>query len=126
MIKPFTTYVATLASLTVGTNLFAGWRPATAPDLCTVILEQVSAQVDPDNKRMREKPVQLLTRGPSYFTARNEAFRVFDLIINITNITITGWLIHSITGGEPQSIGQDKEGRYEFSTNVIVRLKEAA
>jgi hypothetical protein len=128
LLKALTEWLADGAGLALGTGLHAGTRPATAPDLCTVVLERGLERVDPKDERNREKPVQLLTRGPSYFTARDEAQRIADFINTRQNrmgvTVIPGWFIKSIEPGSPQYLGQDDKGRHEFSTNVVVLARK--
>lgn len=128
MLKPLATWLAAQAGLTVGTTLFAGTRPATAPHLCTTLLERGVERVSELSPELREKAVQILTRGPvnDYFAGKDEADRVFDLVINQYGLTaVEGWTIHSVLGDAPQYIGQDDKGRHEFSANVVVRARKA-
>ena len=126
MLKAFATYLSTVAGLTIGTDLFAGSRPANAPDFCTTLLERGPEIPDDYNKRRREKSIQLLTRGGDYFEARDESNRLFELLVGkqTTGVAISGWVIHTITGIAPQFLSEDQRGRFEFSTNLVVRIKE--
>lgn len=95
-----------------------------APDLCTAVLERGGEPVHAENAALREKAIQLFTRGPHYFAARDEAFRIFEKVIDKAGVQITGFWIHSITGGTPQYIGQDDRRRVEFSANLLVRHRK--
>lgn len=118
MIQEFATHLASGTGLTIGEALFAGQIPTGKPDLCTVILERVPAFSEPGFRRHREWHFQLYTRGPSYFTARAEAHRVFDWIVGQAGIVLPNWFIRSVSGSAPGFIGPDPLGRASFSGNL--------
>lgn len=127
MVKEFCAWLAASGSglgLVIGTTLFAGKRPAEAADLCTVVLERVSEIVDPDRKDARQVPLQILTRGRGYFTARDEARAIFDFVVNQYGVTgIEGWFVSNISGVAPAWIGVDEKGRDEFSANITLNCE---
>lgn len=124
MLKVFAARVATQASLTIGTTLFAGWRPDTAPDRCVTLLERVGTLTDLDKPALRQQQIQILTRDTTYFTCHDLAHSVFQAIIGDTGIQLTDFYIHHVSGSAPAFIGQDAKGRFEFSANLVVRYKK--
>ena len=130
MVKAFCEWLASSSSglgLVIGSTLYAGQRPAAAPDLCTVVLERVPEIVDPERKDARQVTFQLFTRGRGYFTARDEARRIFDQVVNQYGVTgIDGWFVGHISGTGPAWIGQDDKGRDEFSANITLNCETDA
>lgn len=124
MLKPFCDWLEARAGLELGVNLEAGkFRPSSG-ELCTAVIEG-AARTDDLRKDLRERVIQLLTRGPDLWAARNEAFRLYELVVNQYGLTaLPGWFVHSITGGEPQSIGTDAGGREVYSTNLLVLARK--
>lgn len=118
MIQEFATYLADGLGLEIGATLFAGHVPEEKPDLCSVLLERTPAYSEPGRRNHREWHFQLYTRGPSYFTARAEAHRIFDWAIGQAGIVLPSWFVVSVTGSAPGSIGPDPLGRPSFSGNL--------
>jgi len=125
------------ASLTIGTNLFEGHRLQDAPDRCTCILETGGGGLDFDLTDRVDKMIQVLSRGKTYFTARTDAWEVFDALhtgaYGMSGHTLAHVLpalqdyeamtIEAIS--DPQYIGQDEKRRYEFSTNYLFKIRNA-
>ena len=126
MLKPLTTWLANEAGLAIGVTLFPGERPAKPPSLCTTIREIGPEVVDATNKDRRVKSIQLITEGPSYFGARDEATRIFEIIVNRFGLsTVDGWTVFSTSGTAPQDLPTDVTGRYVFVANVVIRAKRS-
>ena len=115
---------------TIGTNLFAGKRPTDAPVTCVTVLERVPSVPNPLLPDTFQKPVQILARGPDYFTTRALAFDVHDIIFGINNaVTTLGPLnsggdiyqINIATGDEPASLDDDSRERFEFTANYLIK-----
>lgn len=123
MIKEFCNWIAVQLDLTIDAMLFAGWRPEDAPDTCSVLLERSSAHTATDGTELTWAPIQIISRGASYFTARDTAESIADLLINLCGVSLTGYVINTITGARPAYLGQDVRGRHEFSTNIVVRYR---
>ena len=129
MIKQITTYIGTQAGLTIGTDLFAGFRPSNAPDECVTILETGGGKPDfylPDSV---EKMIQVLTRGKTYFSARDLADSVYEKLhgkagIALPVVDAKSFYVNTIDALQvPQFIGIDEKGRIEFSANFIFRIQ---
>ena len=136
MIKEVTQFIANKASLTIGTDLFAGHRPQDAPDACDAILEASGGSVEFDLPERADPVFQVLSRATTYFTARARAWAIYDAIFRDHTDGSAGWTLPIVTVGEeyeamiiepsatPQYIGQDENGRYEFSTNYLMKIKK--
>jgi hypothetical protein len=132
MIKEITTYIEdNVAGLTIDTNLFAGFRPADAPDDCTTVQETGPGKSNFYLPDFVEKTVQVVTRGKTYFTTRDAALAVYVFLHGKAGISLpvvtTGVLYHAGTIEAiqvPQYIGQDENGLFEFSTNYIFRIQD--
>ena len=77
------------------------------------------------------KMIQVISRAKTYFDARDDAREIFNVLHGMA-----GWTLSAVSPAtqnyeamtiealaDPQSIGQDKKGRYEFSVNYIFRIK---
>lgn len=135
MIKEVSTWLATrVAGLTLGGNLQVGWRAQDAPVRCHTLVETGGM---PDwylaSKGKGEYALQVVSRGPSYQTAREDAWAVFGAITGTA-----GWAVAPlVSGGQayvidtiealafPQSLGPDDKGAWEFSANYILRMRKA-
>ena len=131
MIKELTQYIENGTSFVIDTDLFAGFRPADAPDRCVAVLEPTGGAVNSYFPDAGEKVIQVLTRADSYWDAREDACTVFDLLKSKAQVVLPTILSSRIYKAEfieaqhfPQSLQQDEEGRYEFSTNFIIRIRE--
>jgi len=137
MIKEVTTFISEKADLEIGTYLFAGHRPQDAPDACDCVLEASGGSVEFDLPERADPVFQVLSRATTYFTARARAWAVYDAIFRKWTYGSAGWILDPLeVGGDkyeimiiepmaiPQYIGQDENGRYEFSTNYLMRIKK--
>lgn len=125
MIKELCDYiVSTLGGVTKGTTLQVGFRRDTAPDECTVIRTLTGGARNANIAKQVERPVQILTRGKAYHAAEAECTRIFEFLLSIRQVTLTGFHIYTATGIEPQYLGLDAKGRHEFSANVVLRLRK--
>jgi hypothetical protein len=131
MIRELTQYVKNGTSFILDTNLFAGFRPADAPDRCVAILEPTGGAVNSYFPDAGEKVVQVLTRATSYWDARSDAYVVFDLLKSKAQVTFPTLVSDTTYKAEfieaqhfPQSLQQDEEGRWEFSINFVIRIRK--
>lgn len=93
MLKQITTYIANNMDYTIGTNLFAGTRPDTAPDKCVTVLETGGGSPVFDLPDYLDKMVQVLARGTSYFQGQELAQGVYNLLHGKAGISL--WNIKS-------------------------------
>lgn len=132
MIKELTTYIANgVTGMVIDTNLFAGFRPAEAPSRCVAILEPTGGAVDSYLPDAGDKGVEVLSRAESYWDAREDIYKVFDFLKSKSQVTLpvvvegTTYIAQFIEANSfPQSLQQDEEGRWEFSVNFTVRIKQ--
>ena len=131
MIKELAQYIENNTSMVIGTDLFAGWVTQGSQDTASVLTETGGATKDWSTTR-RAPTFQVISRGATYHTARDEAFTIFDLFNGtkgeITLPVITSgddFMIENIVPiSSPQYIGQDQERRFEFSTNYLIYTKD--
>ena len=129
MIKEITTYIANNVALTLETDLFAGFRPESAPDTCVAIIETTGGPVDSYFPDTGSKYIQVLSRAESYWTARSNNYLVHDFLKSKAQVTLP-----VVSGGPtyiaefieainfPQSVGQNENDLWEFSSNYIFRI----
>lgn len=132
MIKEITTYIANnVSELTLETNLFGGFRPDNSPDRCIAVLENAGGSVNSYFPDAGDKLIQILSRAPSFWDARDDIYLVFDLLKSKSQIilpVVDGGATYNAQFIEaqdfPQSLQQDERGNWEFSSNFVFRMKE--
>ena len=131
MIKEIAVFISGKTSLIIGDTLQVGHRTQDAPDRCSAILESGGGKPYFDLPDRIDKTIQIISRAKTYFTARTDAWEIFDALHGTA-----GWQISAVAPAtqdyeaqviegisDPQYIGQDEKLRYEFSTNFIVKIK---
>ncbi len=129
--KPLVAYVDTnLAALTLGTNLFAGDRPLDAPDACVALYER-GGGTSFESIGMLSIRIQVLTRGLTYFEARDLAFTVYNLLHGMAGVDLPvltsgeAWTINTCRAPTlPQLLGRDETGRTEITANYVFEAEE--
>lgn len=131
MLKEIVTYIKNnTTGFTVGTNLFAGFVPATILDNYVVVRETGGAPNFYLTDKM-EKAIQVLSKSTNYWTARDNAVKVYNCLHGIAGITLpvvetAAYYIDTAQATvAPQELGQDEKGLFEISTNYIVRIRDA-
>jgi len=85
MIKELTNYIEAGTSFVTGTDLFAiSVDPDSDVDTCIVIAESAPGLVNGLLVDYRQIPLVVYSRAPSRFTARDNAYTVFDLLQSAT------------------------------------------
>jgi hypothetical protein len=132
MIKEFARLIEALtpSEFVVGDRIQVGHRLPTSPVRCSVILETAGGAVYGDVPDMVDKAFQILSRGETYFTARDDAWVIFEALhgtagwnLPVVDSGITWWVASIDAYSDPAYIGQDEKGYFEFSANYIVRLR---
>ena len=136
MIKEIATFIATKAGLVIGTTLQVGHRTQDDPDRCSVVMESGGGAIHVDLPDRVDKMVQIISRGLTYFNARDDAMDIYDALYRDHTLGSAGWELTAIAPAiqdyvvmviEPVSvpayIGQDEKGRFEFSQNSIWRIR---
>lgn len=131
MIKEITAFIARKTSFIVGGTLQVGHRTEDSPDQCNVVLESAGGALHFDLPDRNDKMIQVISRAETYLTARDDAREIFTAIHGTAGWTLTAvppatqdykaMTIEALA--DPQYIGQDDIGRFEFSTNYIFRIQ---
>lgn len=131
MLKQITQYIKNQTTgFTIGTNLFAGFAPPTAQD-DVVVIKETGGDTDFELKDKLEKTIQVLSRASDYWTARENAMKVFVCLHGIAGITLpvideeAYYLNAAEAINAPQSLDQDEKGLFNISTNYILRIQNA-
>ena len=133
MIKEFTQYIENNTTLTIGTDLFMGHIPDKKAngdpiDTATVIIE-TDGITDPWQPDRVDWHIQILSRGTSWYATRTTLWAVHDEIksnmgLETPNIDKQYMLMFIEVKNQPTYIGLDKENRYTFTANYLIRLRE--
>jgi hypothetical protein len=136
MFQEIVTFIAGQTGFVIGSTLQAGHRLATAPDRCVLIAESGGGATVPELPDRADFLIQALSRAKTYFEARDDAWTVYT---ELTKGWAAGWNMPILTGSGddyiawtvdalaiPQYIGQDVDGRFEFSVNFIFRMAQAS
>jgi len=131
VIKEIATYIESkVTDLTINTNFFVGWKPVDSVAKCSWLIES-GGKPDGYLKDRGEFTMQVLSRGESYFEARMEAYKIFDVLNTGAGLTLPdlGSGVYMANAVEavnfPQSLGEDEKGYWLFSTNYILRIGES-
>ena len=132
MIKEIAKFIESKTSFVIGTDLFVGHRLQDSPDRCQTILESGGSALYFDLPDRADKMIQVISRAETYFTARGDAKTIFNVLHGTA-----GWTLSAVAPAvqdyeaqtieavaDPQYIGQDEKGRFEFSTNFIFKIKD--
>ncbi len=132
MIRALTSYLESMATgYTVGRNLFAGTWPAQKADEAVLICKSVGAPTDPEIPNERVLHVQVRTRAKSNFAAEDACETFFLVLLARTSIGVEiqrsdqSWWVHGPSDAlDPQYLGQDALGRFEYSARVTLKLRQ--
>lgn len=136
MIEEIAQFIEDQTSLTMGVDLFVGHLPTEIPGggepplLLATVMENTPSATDGDWPDYEQKEIQVLVKGPSYFTARALAYHIYRALHGQA-----GWRLPVLTSGEeyianaidgvsppyPMENPEEK-GTYLFSTNFIFRI----
>lgn len=128
MIKELCNYIDTNTSLTVGTDLLAISADSDAADECTVIAESAPGLANGLLTDLRQIPLVAYARAIERFTARDNAYTVFDCLhgkqqISLTAIGSGPVYICNFECRVPYHVGLDESGRrhvYAMPIDVTV------
>ncbi len=144
MLKEFCKFIASKTSFVVGTTLQVGYTAQLAPDRCNTVLESVGGETFFDIPDRADVVFQILSRSerPGHATtkgiwdARDDAWEIFNaLTANLPGlIKSSGWTLPVVDKAYiamiieavaiPATIGPDKEGRFQYSTNYLVKIRD--
>ena len=124
MIKEIAKLLENNLSLTIGTDLIEGHRRSDTADDSDLLLERTQGVTVPELPDLSDYPFQVLSRGTTYFTARARAYYIHGFLHTQINVdlpeVVSGdkFIAEVIKAlADPQYVGKDPEGRFEFSTN---------
>lgn len=131
MIRCLSQYVENKTAFVIGTDLFCGFRPSSASARCVVVLDRTGFHPSFDLTDKKEWPVQFLTRALNYDDAQEDAKTIVALFSGQSGIDLpvlaSGEAYHiavaEVLSG-PYWLGQDQQGRHEFSTNMLLRMQD--
>ena len=135
MLKEICQFIESKTSFVIGGTLQVGHRLQNAPDRCQVVLESGGGKPYFDLPKRIDKAIQVISRAKTYFNARDDAWEIYDALITNHPYGSAGWALPIVIVGkeyvahvieaisDPQYIGQDEEGRFEFSTNYIFKIR---
>jgi len=134
MFQEIVTFISNQTGFTIGTTLQAGHRLATAPDRCVLVAESAGGATVPELPDRADFLIQALSRAKTYFDARADAWTVYTAlhgtagwnmpILSGSGDDYIAWTVEALA--IPQYIGQDVDGRFEFSVNFIFRMAQAS
>jgi len=136
MIKELCNYIAANTSFTLGTDLFAISVDSDDIDKCVVVAESAPGLVDGLLPDKRQIPLVVYSRAKTRFTARDNAYTVFNLFMYGASDLIHGNTQVSLTAigsgpvyvcdfecRTPHHIGLDESGRrHVFAMPVDVTV----
>lgn len=136
MIKELVNYIAANTSLTVGTTIFALAMDSDTIDECIVVAEPAPGLVDGLLADKRQIPLVAYSRAKTRFTARDNAYTVFDLFVwgasdkfhGNTQISLTAigsgpTYVCNFECRTPYYVGLDESGRrYVFAMPIDVTV----
>jgi hypothetical protein len=134
MFREIVQFISDRTGFAIGTRIQAGHALQDAPVRMILINEYGGVTNFYPNTDVMDVAIQVLNRAATYFEAREDAYAVFDAIHGQS-----GWTLPRIDGsGEdylamtieapfaPQSLGQDDNRRFLFSTNYIFRMEQGS
>ena len=128
MIKELCNYIAANTAFTLGTDLFAISLDSDKIDECTVIGEPAPGLANGILTDYRQIPLVAYSRATTRFTARDNAYLVFDLLhgkmqIHLTAIGSGPIYVCDFECGTPYYIGLDEtKRRFTYVTPINVTV----
>lgn len=106
-------------------NIFAGIYPAT-PDNAIAVIGNTGGTPHLDIPDFQYPRFQVVVRNTDYYTAAQVIRDIRTLLHDKLAVTLTNFYVLWIRAEqEGQSIGQDEEGRFEFTINFGAQLRYA-
>lgn len=128
MIKELCTYIDTNTSFTLGTDLFAISVDSDKIDECVVIAETGAGLAHGLLTDYRQIPLTAYTRATTRFTARDNAYTVFNLLHGVQQVSLPvigsgAVYVCNFECRTPYYLGLDESGRrhgYAMPVDVTV------
>jgi hypothetical protein len=80
MIKELAEWIAAQTGMVIGTNLIVGHTWPTHQNRCCLLKEHTGSALYPDLPDRADFMLQVLSRGDTYFNARDDAYTIYDAI----------------------------------------------
>lgn len=130
MLKEIATWLAARCGFTLGATMEFGHRKQTSADRCVLVAFNGGGATYPELPERIDQMVQILARSTSYMEAYEDSMTIFSSIhgraaLNMT-VLVSGQLYEAqviAAVNAPQYIGPDENGRHEWSTNYVWRMK---
>ena len=128
MIKELTGYISTNTAFTEGTDLFALAVDSDSIDECIVVAEPTPGLADGILDGKRQVPLVVYARAKTRFTARDNAYVVFDFLHRKMQISLPAigggpTYVCNFVCGTPYYTGLDESGgRYVFAMPIDVEV----
>ncbi len=134
MFKEICNFIEDRTGFVKGSTLQVGHRKQGAPERCVLVAETGGGEANFYNPDMANINIQVVSRGRTYFDARTDIWDVYEALHgtagwNLPNASGTGpdYLAMTVEAlASPQFIGQDENGRFEFSVNFIFRMEQGS
>lgn len=128
MLRSLAGYIETHADdpteFIVGSNLFVGFVPHdTKADEYCALLERVGQTCELDFPEHRQIRVQAFFKNRSYRNGETLGKWLANLLANHKSFPIDDWWIYQTEVTGPSYMGQDENGRHEFTMNFTVHAK---
>lgn len=116
--------------LKLGVNLFVGPVRTDAPAEAVQVIETtpgISHVVMPD---IAQVPIQILSRGGTYLSARKYAYAVHNVLHGLIGVTLPvvdngpKYLVNICNGNSPFYLGPDEKLSHVFSANYMFRIQQ--
>lgn len=138
MIQEFAQWIENVTAWKVGVDLFVGHLPQTTPagteipDRCVLLAENTPGGVTGYLPDRVDKEIQIWNRAKTYFTARADAYALYERLHGKSNITLpvlipgdTYLIMVLDAAASPAPIANpNARGLFEFSTNYILRIED--
>jgi hypothetical protein len=128
MIKELCNYINANTSFTLGTTLFALSVDSDLIDKCVVVAETGAGLANGLLTDYRQVPLTVYTRATTRFTARDDAYTVFNLLhgtqqVSLTAIGSGAVYVCNFECRTPYYLGLDESGRrYGYAMPVDVTV----
>lgn len=128
MIRELCEYIESNTSFTIGSTLFALGMDSDVVDRCVVMAEVSPGIADPTLDGLRQIPLVAYARAKTQFTARDDAYTVFNLLhrgyqVSLGPVGSGPVYVCNFVCRTPYNLGLDETGRrYVFALPIDVTV----
>lgn len=126
MLKALTRFIASSCSLSIGDDIYAGWRPQEAVADSSLVQDGGAMATNHSTARAQAR-FTVETRGQSYHQTHARATAIFDALHMQRGVSLpattgeTVWYADFIEGMRPGYLGVDDQRLHLFKASYIVR-----